>query len=86
MIQAYLLSIFIWMATIVLITTCTKDKVLQNGWLDGTEPATFSHGIVTLILVAATPIFRVIICAVMIYMTRITKEQYEEEHKDEGDE
>lgn len=86
MIKAYLLSIFVWMALIVFTTIFSKSKIIQNGQLDGAAPSTFSQGMVTLILVAATPVVRFLICATMLYMTTTTKEQFEEKYKDEDDE
>ena len=86
MFKAYLLSIFIWMAIILFTTLCMRSKIIQNGWVEGAEPSTFSQGIVTVILVAATPILRVIVCAGMLYMAIETKEHFEEKLKDEDDE
>ena len=86
MFKAYLLSIFIWMAIILFTTFCTRSKIIQNGWVEGAEPSTFSQGIVTVILVAATPVFRVILCAGMLYMAIETKDHFEEKYKDEDDE
>ena len=86
MFKAYLLSLFIWMVIILFTTLITSRKIIQNGWVEGTEPATFSHSVVTLILVAATPILRVIVCAGMFCMAMETKEHFEEKLKDEDDE
>lgn len=86
MIKAYLLSIFIWMAIILCVTLVTNKKIIQNGWLEGAEPSTFSQGAVSLLLISMAPILRLLVCWYMYYMSIETKEHFEEKYKDEDDE
>lgn len=86
MIQAYLLSIFVWMAIILYTIHTTKSKIAQNGWLDDAEPSEFSQWIVSLLLISMTPILRLMTCWGMYYMSIETKEHFEEKYKNEDDE
>ena len=85
MFELYLLSIAMWMLIIIGVTICTKDKIIANGWLDGVEPMEPVRGLVTMVITCAIPVHRVIVCAGIISMARMTKEEYEE-YQDEDDE
>lgn len=85
--QIYVISIPIWFLIIYCVVQIFGPDIIDNGWLDGetsyyTGP---SYGLP--ILIASTPIFRLLVVSGLIYMSNITREEYETiKNKKEDDE
>jgi hypothetical protein len=62
-------------------------KIIDNGWLDGETSYYVGPRYGLPVLVAATPIFRLLVVSGLIYMSTITREEYEKiKNKKEDDE
>lgn len=80
MIEIYLLSIVIWAIIIFCVTKALAFKIAKNGWLDGAQRN--SGGWITMFIVAAIPIFRILVASTIVYMSVYTRQQYEDIKKE----
>lgn len=78
MLQMYLASVFIWVIIIYATTTLCAGKIVANGWLDNATPSGSNRGLVILFTVAAIPILRLLMVIVLIALSSMTPEKYEE--------
>ena len=88
MLGAYLASIVIYLMILYGMLYIFADKIKDNHWIDvssnGTGNRTAKNWRVSLVCIAAIPVFRILIVLCLIYMSVHTKEDFEEfknEHK-----
>ena len=74
----YLVSIVFWMAVINFCIHTNAENIVGNGWVNGGLQGTAAKSIILLISVSAIPIFRLAVLCSIIYMSKHTKEEYEE--------
>ena len=79
MLGVYFSSLTIWAIIIGAIVCLARRQLKDNGWADK-KRKTYNL-MIMLIFVAAVPILRVLVAAGLLYMTTITKEEYQKEHK-----
>jgi hypothetical protein len=82
MLGVYFSSLTIWAVIIYAIVCLARQQLKDNGWAEQKQKK--YNWMVVLICVAAVPILRVLVAAGLLFMTTITKEEYQKEHiKDE---
>ena len=85
--QIYAISIPIWYFIIYCVVQMFGPKIIDNGWLDGETSYYTGPSYGFPILIASTPIFRLLVVSGLIYMSDITREEYKTiKNKKEDDE
>ena len=82
MLQFYFSSVFIYMIIINCVAIILKPKLIDNGWIDPNKHAPFLRRVTNLFVLSAVPVLRLLIISGMLYMTTITKEEFEHGRKD----
>lgn len=85
MLEIYLSSVIIYMIIIYCVTKLSKPYLIANGWHNTNVKKTNSV-LCSLFIIAAVPLIRLFVIGGILYMTTITKEDYErikKEHEDE---
>ena len=78
MLKVYIVSVVIWMIMIFCTGRLLAPYVLKNGWCDNMKTKGKKRKPFTLtFLLAAVPIFRVLIWAMFFVMAVCTKEQFD---------
>lgn len=75
----YLISVAIWFAAIIGVTGMLISNIISNGWINESElidkANEYNHkNLLIPLLVAATPIFRLIFIIVVFYLASCKKE------------
>ena len=86
MIGMYLTSVFIWALMIGGTVYLFQDKIRENGWLDNLNKSN-KNPWVTLFLMSAIPVVRIVFFFAALVIVGMTKEEFEklqEELKDES--
>lgn len=85
MLKIYISSVVIWMVIIYCAIKIFGSKIKENGWL-GENNTNIVKRITSLFILSAIPILRLLVFAVLIYMSTYTKEQYEKlNNKEDND-
>ena len=81
MLQAYLVSICIWMIIIFCAAVLFAETIKQKGWIDSGEHAGFFDMWFKLFCMSAVPLLRIVFLLTIIFMSAVSKEEYEEMKK-----
>lgn len=76
MFQMYLISIVVWMIVLFLMVQILGPSIIKNGWINSSNSKN-TNGSLMFILVAATPILRLLVGACFVLMASMTPEEYE---------
>ena len=85
MLKLYLSSVVIFMIIIYCVLQLARTKLIENGWV-GSERKRGLTKLWGLFVSAAVPLLRLVIIGVILYMTTITKADYQtikEKEKDD---
>lgn len=86
MLDFYLGSVIVWFIILVSSVIVCSGRIIKNGWVEaGVKPVTVK-GLLYTLLIAAVPIFRILICAAAFLMATISKDEYNKEFKDDKNE
>lgn len=87
LLQWYIVSIMIYFVVHMVLLELCSEKIYTNGWLDNydldinccdyDDDDDDENPYLTLLIICAVPIFRLLQCITIIAMTTITKEEYE---------
>jgi len=78
MLKFYFGTIIFYMIVIFSTTCLFKDKIKENGWLDGAKK-TNMHWLAMLMVMSSIPVIRFFIVVILFVEACVTKEKYEEE-------
>lgn len=79
MLEMYLSSVIIWMIIIFCICCIFAHKINENGWLDNANKK-HPNRLFALFIVSAVPILRLFIAGAIIYMTTVTKKEFNDKY------
>lgn len=78
MLKFYFGTIIFYMIVIFSMACLFKDKMKENGWLNGAKKSNM-HWLTCLVAMSSIPVVRLFVVIMMFVMGGVTKEKYEEE-------
>ena len=76
MLDLYLSSIIVWFIILISSAIVCRKMIVEKGWIKiNKKPARFKSLMFTLVI-AAIPVFRLLVCGIMFFMATVSKEEY----------
>lgn len=80
MLKFYIGTVLVWMIIIWCLIKISKPKIIENGWLNNVKKLDMTP-FAALFCMAAIPIFRLLVTAVILYMACVSKETHDNNMK-----